>query len=116
MRDNDHFVPPVDEFARQLVDVALNTSWLRVEEVRDHATDVISTPSPRRVRLLGMVLRNVVGHSGCWSALKARMKLLDHHSISLADHDINNRVSSPSPRTSPATVSLYQLTRRRRPL
>ena len=38
---DDHFVTPIDEFRRQLVDVAFDSSWLWKEEVAHHG-DVVS--------------------------------------------------------------------------
>ncbi len=40
MSNDDHFVAAVDQLCGQLVDVTLNSSWLREEEVADHG-DVI---------------------------------------------------------------------------
>ena len=36
VRDNDHLVATIDELGRELVDVTLDSSGLREEEVADH--------------------------------------------------------------------------------
>ena len=54
MSDDYHFVATVDQLSGKLVDVALDSSWLRIEEVAHHS-DVVwhleessRKPSPHR--------------------------------------------------------------------
>ena len=49
--DDDDFVASIDELGGQLIDVTLNTSWLREEEVADHGNIV------RQLGVLGEGIR-----------------------------------------------------------
>ena len=40
MGDNDYFVTAIDEFGRELVNMALNAPWLRKKEIADHGNVV----------------------------------------------------------------------------
>jgi len=40
VRDHDDLMTSIDELHRQLVDMAFDSSWLRIEEVADHGNVV----------------------------------------------------------------------------
>ena len=62
MGDNDDFMATVYQLGRELVDVTLDPSWLRKEEIAYHG-DVVS-PGPVVVVMVAVVVGGVVRHRG----------------------------------------------------